>query len=68
MLLAATAVGLGGAWIGLYPSKKRQKYVREVLNIPDHIGVLCAVALGHPAEEKKVRTKYDAGRVHHESW
>lgn len=68
LLLAATALGLGGVWISVYPSKKRQKYVRDLLDIPDHVGVLCLVALGHPAEEEKPRTQYDPKRVHHEKW
>ncbi len=68
LLLAATAVGLGGVWISVYPSKKRQKYVRDLLDIPDHIGVLCLVAVGHPAEETKPRTYYDPKRVHQEKW
>ncbi len=68
LLLAATAVGLGGVWISVYPSKKRQKYVRDLLDIPDHVGVLCLVAIGHPAEEKKPHTHYDPKRVHQEKW
>lgn len=68
LLLAATALGLGGVWISLYPKKKHQKYVRELLDIPDHVGVLCAVALGRPAEKKQARTQYQAGRVHQEEW
>lgn len=68
LLLAATALGLGGVWISLYPKKKHQKSVRELLDIPDRVGVLCAIALGHPAEKKKARTKYDAKRVHLNEW
>lgn len=68
LLLAATALGLGGAWISLYPKKKHQKLVRELLDIPDRVGVLCAIALGHPAEKKKARTKYNAERVHLNEW
>lgn len=68
LLLAATAVGLGGMWIGLYPNKKRQKYVRELLDIPERMGVLCVVALGYPAKKKKALSRYDAERVHQESW
>ncbi|MGD2206028.1 MAG: nitroreductase family protein [Anaerolineae bacterium] len=68
LLLAATALGLGGVWITLYPKKKHQKYAHEVLDIPDDIGILCAVALGHPAEKKKLRTQYDTKRVHHDKW
>jgi nitroreductase len=68
LLLAATALGLGGVWISLYPKKKHQKYAREVLDIPEHIGVLCVLAIGHPAEKKKVRTQFDAERVHNDEW
>lgn len=68
LLLAATALGLGGVWISLYPKKKHQKYVREVLDIPEHVGVLCVLALGHPAEKKESRTRYDVERVHKERW
>lgn len=68
LLLAATVTGLGGAWISLYPKKKHQAYVRELLDIPEHVGVLCVVAVGHPAEEKLARTRYDADRVHGEEW
>ncbi len=68
LLLAATALGLGGVWISLYPKRKHQKYVRELLDIPEHLGVLCALALGHPAEKKPARTKYDPSYVHWEEW
>ena len=68
LLLAATALGLGGVWISLYPKKKHQRYVRERLEIPNHLGVLCALAVGNPAEEKPPRTKYHPSRVHWEEW
>jgi nitroreductase len=68
VLLAATAVGLGGVWVSIYPKKKHQSAVRELLDIPDHIGVLCVLAIGHPAEKRKARTQYDVDRVHQEEW
>jgi len=68
LLLAATAVGLGGVWISVYPKKKHQKYVRELLDIPEHVGVLCLVAMGHPAEKKEARTQYDPKCVHQDQW
>jgi nitroreductase len=68
LLLAATAVGLGGVWINVYPKRKSQKYVRELLDIPDHVGVLCLVAVGQPSEEEKPRTQYDPKWVHHDQW
>jgi nitroreductase len=68
LLLAASALHLGGVWISLYPKKKYQKAVRDLLDIPSRMGVLCAVALGHPAEKTKARSHYDEGRVHLEEW
>jgi nitroreductase len=68
LLLAATALGLGGVWISVYPKKKDQKYVRELLNIPDHVGVLCLVAMGHPADKKEAHTQYDPKCVHQDVW
>jgi nitroreductase len=68
LLLAATAQGLGGVWISLYPKKKHQKFVRERLDIPEHVGVLCVLAIGHPAEKKKPRTQYKPDRIHHGEW
>lgn len=68
MLLAATALGLGGVWVSIYPKNKHQKRVRDVLDIPDHVGVLCMLAIGHPAEKKKARSQYDPERIHEEEW
>lgn len=68
LLLAAAALGLGGVWISLYPKKKHQKYVSDLLDIPEHIGVLCILALGVPAEKKEARTQYNPDRVHKEEW
>jgi nitroreductase len=68
LLLAATAVGLGGVWIGVYPKKRHQRYVRQILDIPEQVGVLCIVALGKPAEQKKARTRYNPERVHQDGW
>jgi nitroreductase len=68
LLLAAKALGLGGVWISIYPKKKHQNAVREMLDIPDRMGVLCILAMGIPAKRDQIRTKYDSERVHHEEW
>jgi nitroreductase len=68
LLLAAKALGLGGVWISLYPKKKHQKAVRELLEIPNHVGVLCILALGTPAKEKELDVRFDSERVHREEW
>lgn len=68
LLLAATAQGLGSVWISLYPKKKHQRFVGELLDIPEHVGVLCVLAVGHAADEKRPRIQYKPERIHHEHW
>jgi nitroreductase len=68
LLLAATALGLGGVWLGVYPNQDRVARVKEVLGIPEGIEVLCLVAIGHPAEKKPPRTQYNPQRVHRDRW
>lgn len=65
LLLAATALDLGGVWIGIYPRPEREAHVRRTLGIPENIRILCLVPVGHPAETKAQRTQYDEARVHH---
>jgi nitroreductase len=68
LLLAATALGLGAVWLGVYPREERVDAIRKVLRIPEHIVPLNVVSIGHPAEEKDPRTQYKESRVHHEYW
>lgn len=68
LLLAATSLGLGGVWLGVYPNQDRVAQVKEVLGIPEGIEVLCLVAIGHPAEKKPPRTQFNPQRVHRDRW
>ena len=68
LLLAATALGLGAVWLGVYPREDRVTAVRQVLGIPETLAPLSLVSVGHPAEEKPPRTQYDETRVHRERW
>jgi nitroreductase len=68
LLLAATALGLGAVWLGVYPKEDRVAAVRGVLDLPKTITPLNLVSIGHPAEEKEARTQYDEARVHRERW
>jgi nitroreductase len=64
LLLAATALGLGGVWVGVYPRNQREDHVLKVLRLPKTWRPLCLVPVGHPAETKAPRTQYDPQRVH----
>ncbi len=68
LLLAATALGLGAVWLGVYPREERVEAVRQILALPDHITPLNAISIGHPAEVKRSRTQFDEARVHWEQW
>ncbi len=64
ILLAATALGLGGVWIGIHQSEEHQAAVREVLDLPANLAVHCLIAVGYPAEERPVRGRHSPGAVH----
>lgn len=68
LLLAATALGLGSVWLGVYPRESRVDPIRKVMNIPENIVPLNIVSIGYPAEEKEPRTQYDELRLHREHW
>jgi nitroreductase len=67
LLLAATALGLGSVWVAVYPRKKREDRVRELLRLPTTWHPLCLVPIGHPAETKSPRTQYDRCKVHYDA-
>jgi nitroreductase len=64
ILLAATGLGLGSVWLGVYPTQARLETVRGVLCIPESVTPLCLIYLGYPAEIKEPRTQYEERRVH----
>lgn len=68
LLLAAAGLDLGAVWVAIYPRPQREAHVRQVLNIPDRLRPLCLVPIGHPAEQKPPRTRYEESKVHHETF
>lgn len=68
ILLAATGMGLGSVWCGVYPVPERVRAVRDVLAVPEGVIPFALIAIGHPAESKEARTQYDTGRVHRDRW
>lgn len=64
ILIAATDIGLGSVWIGVYPLENNIKPLKEILNIPEHVTPLGIVYVGYAAEEKDARTRFDEKRVY----
>ena len=68
MLLAATGLGLGVVWCGVYPLEDRVRGVRCILGIPEQIVPFSFVPLGYPSTPTTPRTQHDPNRVHREHW
>jgi nitroreductase len=68
ILLAAHAVGLGGVWLGVYPRKERQKGIRELIALPDHVHPFSLVSIGYPAEEKAFPDRFKEERIRWNQW
>ena len=64
ILLAATSLGLGSLWCGIYPMEGSVKRIRKEFNIPLHIVPLGLIYIGYPDQEVEPRTQYDENRVH----
>ncbi len=64
ILIAATSIGLGSVWIGVYPQKSNVEQLKNILNIPEYVTPLGLVYVGYSAEEKEARTRYDEKRVY----
>ncbi len=64
ILLAASGLGLGSVWVGVYPLPSVIKPVSEVLNLPSYVVPLGLAYIGYPKEEKEPRTQYNEKRVY----
>ena len=70
----AEALGLGSNWIQLRrresDAEPSETAFRRELGLPDHYGVLCVIAVGHKAEDKKAYTDDDLDftKIHYETF
>lgn len=68
ILLAATSIGLGSVWIGVYPMQSYIESVRKALNIPEYVVPLGIAYIGYADEEKQSTTQYNEKRVYWEKY
>lgn len=68
LLLAAHALGLGACWVGIHPSEKAGREVKALLKLPTAVVPIAAIALGHPGEDARPRTRFNRSYVHSEKW
>ena len=70
MILAATDLGLGSVWLGVWPVEERVKAHQEFFDLPDTIVPHSIIAFGYPAEDKSEQPhlSYEEDRVHFNKW
>ncbi|MHC1694755.1 MAG: nitroreductase family protein [Eubacteriales bacterium] len=64
ILYAATSLGLGSCWCGLYPREERMEPVSSLLSLPENLKPFSLIVLGVPDEKKAVPLRYDPKRIH----
>ena len=68
LLLAARAGELGSVWCGIYPVEERVQAFRSMFGLPEVVVPFALVALGRPDQPFGRRDRYDAAKVHWETW
>lgn len=68
ILCAATGMGLGGVWMGVYGIEDRMKGLAKVLGLPKGVYPVSVIAIGHPDQEPEPKDAFDESRVHMERY
>ena len=68
LLLCAHILGLGACWLGVHPREQRVSAVKQILSLPPSVIPVACIAIGHPAEAKESRTRFNRDYVHFEKW
>lgn len=74
ILLEAADLGLGACWVQVYgrttkedSDEKAEQHIKQMLQIPEHLTVLCIVSVGYKNEERQPReiSKLQYEKVHY---
>jgi nitroreductase len=68
LLLCAHILGLGACWLGVHPREQRVNAMKQILSLPPSVIPVACIAIGHPAEAKEPRTRFNRDYVHFETW
>ena len=75
MQYQAEELGLGSCWVQMHgrtlaDGTDTEEVIRGILGLPADVGVLCVVAIGHPADERKPQNeeKLKWESVHENEW
>ena len=68
MLLQIVKEGLGGVWLGVYPTEERVSYLRDIFKIPDNVEPFGIVSFGYSEKQNIFVDRYEKSRVHWEEY
>ena len=68
LLLAAHILGLGACWLGVHPREPRVNALKQILALPPSVIPVACIAIGHPAETKEPRTRFNPDYIHLDQW
>lgn len=66
--IAATALGLGALWYGVYRRAAKEPQVRAALNLPEGVECTGIAVIGHPAETHREHGKAEKKLVLESMW
>ncbi|MEM2915503.1 MAG: nitroreductase family protein, partial [Candidatus Bathyarchaeia archaeon] len=68
ILLAATALGLGACWLGVYPREDRVQGLKKLFRLPESVIPIGVIAVGKTKITPPPRTRYNDAKVHWNQW
>lgn len=68
ILLAAHALGYGAVWCGIYPDSERCTAFNKLFSLPEHVFPFALINVGVAQKDLGPVDRYDASRVHQETW
>ncbi len=71
ILLAATAMGIGSVWLGIYPNEDRVKAIADYFGIPAKVVPFNVISLGYPQDDGDLKEKperFKKDRIHYNRW
>jgi nitroreductase len=69
ILLAIRTLGLGGVWLGIYPTKERVQAIKSLFELPESVIPFSLVPFGYTdAAQQEVRERFKKERIHMNKW
>lgn len=69
ILLAIRAIGLGGVWLGIYPTVERVEAIQKLFDLPEGVIPFSLVPFGFTdAPQQKAKERFKIDRIHYNKW